>query len=59
VYQEQMNESAAEVPATAATILELPAVPSGEPKLSIPIPPTMTQEELELQELERSMAAGN
>jgi hypothetical protein len=52
-----MNESAAELPATAATILELPAVPSGEPKLTIP--PAMTQEELELAELERAMAAGN
>lgn len=57
VWQDQMNESAAELPATAATILELPAVPSGEPKLAIP--PTMTQEELELAELERAMAAGN
>ncbi len=49
VWQDQMNESAAELPATAATILELPAVPSGEPKLAIP--PAMTQEELELAEV--------
>jgi hypothetical protein len=44
-----MNESAAELPAPAATILELPAVPSGEPKLTIP--PAMTEEERELAEV--------